>query len=84
SAILLPWLGWSWMGGCGEIHTESGEAKCEIAIYRLCTLVRGLVTANDGCYVHPLNSLNQNNSRDAKIGARITTKKNMWGNRVFS
>jgi hypothetical protein len=32
------------MGGCGEIHTESGEAKCEIAIYRLCTLVRGLVT----------------------------------------
>ena len=22
-------------GGCEEMHTESGEAKCEIAIYRL-------------------------------------------------
>jgi putative transposase len=35
--ILFSWLGWSWMGGCGEIHTESGEAKCEIAMYRLRT-----------------------------------------------
>ena len=34
----------SWMGGCGEIYTESGDAKCEIAIYRLCTLVQGLAT----------------------------------------
>ncbi len=28
--ILFSWLGRSWMGGCGEIHTESGEAECEI------------------------------------------------------
>ena len=27
----------SWMGGCGAIHTESGEAKCKIAMYRLRT-----------------------------------------------
>jgi hypothetical protein len=26
---------------------------------------------DDGRYVHPLNSLNQNNSHGAKIGARI-------------
>ena len=32
------------MGGCGEIHSEPGGSECEIAIYRLCTLVRGLVT----------------------------------------
>ena len=35
--ILFSWLGLSWMGGCGEIHTESGEAKCKNTIYRLCT-----------------------------------------------
>nr|AAU83590.1 hypothetical protein GZ31B6_42 [uncultured archaeon GZfos31B6] len=28
--ILFSWLGWSWMGGCGAIHTESGETECEI------------------------------------------------------
>ncbi len=28
---------WSWMGGCEAIHTESGEVKCEIAMYRLST-----------------------------------------------
>jgi putative transposase len=37
SSRVFSWLGWSWMGGCGEIHTESGEAKCEIAMYRLRT-----------------------------------------------
>ncbi|RZB28931.1 MAG: hypothetical protein AEth_01535 [Candidatus Argoarchaeum ethanivorans] len=35
--ILLTWIGWTWMEGCGAIHTESGEAKCEIAMYRLRT-----------------------------------------------
>ena len=27
---LFSWLGRSWMGCCGGIHTESGEAECEI------------------------------------------------------
>ena len=36
------------MGGCGEIHSEPGGSECEIAIYRLCTLVRGLVTSSRG------------------------------------
>ena len=35
------------MGGCGEIYIESGEAKCKIAIYRLCTLVQGLMTLSN-------------------------------------
>ena len=43
-AILFPWFGWSWVGGRGEVHTESGGSECENALYRLCTLVRGLVT----------------------------------------
>jgi hypothetical protein len=34
----------SWVGGCGEMYTESGEVECETAMYRLCTQVRGLVT----------------------------------------
>ena len=44
----------------------------EIAIYGPGRFVRDIsVTANDKHYVHLLNSLNQNNSRGAKIGARI-------------
>lgn len=39
-AILFSWLGRFGMGVCGEIHTESGEAECEI---RGCTS-SGLVT----------------------------------------
>ena len=33
------------------------------------------VNTDDGRYVHPLNSLNQNISRGAKIGARIKLQK---------
>jgi len=29
-AIMFSWLGWPYMGCCGEMHTESGEAECEI------------------------------------------------------
>ena len=36
-AILFPRIGRSWMGRCGEVHTESGEAECKNAMYRLCT-----------------------------------------------
>jgi hypothetical protein len=25
--ILVPWISLAWMGGCGEIHTESGECE---------------------------------------------------------
>ena len=32
--IMFPWIGRAWMGGCGAIHTKSGEAKCENAMYR--------------------------------------------------
>ena len=43
----------------------------KIAIYRPGTFVRGIpVTADDRDCVHPSNSLNQNNTRGAKIGAR--------------
>ena len=41
-------------------------------------LSEGIVTADDKHYVHPLNSLDQNNSRVAKIGVRIKIQKNMW------
>ena len=30
-----------------------------------------IVIASDRCYMHPLNSLNQNNSHGTKIGALI-------------
>ena len=33
--------------------------------------------------VHPLNSLNQNNSRGAKIGARIKLEKRICGGTEF-
>ncbi len=27
----------SWVGGCGAIHTESGDSECENAMYLPCT-----------------------------------------------
>ncbi len=35
--VLFPWLGGSWVGGCGEIYTESGGTACKNAMYRLRT-----------------------------------------------
>ena len=35
---MLPWLGWSWMGGCGEIHRDARLcAKGRIAMHKPCT-----------------------------------------------
>jgi hypothetical protein len=27
---LLPWFGWSWLGGSGGVDTESGDAKRDV------------------------------------------------------
>jgi len=42
-----------------------------------------VVTSDDGCCVHPSNSLNQNNNRGAKIGARIKLQKRICGETEF-
>ena len=41
-SYMLSWLGWSWMGSCGEIYRDSRVCtKEQIAMHKPCTHERG-------------------------------------------
>ena len=36
-AVLIPWIGRAWIGGCGDVHTESGECEASPNAETRCT-----------------------------------------------